>query len=459
MESVSRQMKDVKDGTIFFKKRNLNLKKDFKIMSVLNILKERGFVEALTHEKELEDYLNSGKTSCYIGFDPTASSLHIGSLVCIMALAHMQRNGHRPIALVGGGTGLIGDPSGKTEMRQVITQEEIDINKKGIKEQLSRFLDFSHDRALLLDNGDWLKGLEYISFLRDIGRHFSVNRMIKAESYKMRIDSDEGLSFIEFNYMLLQAYDFMELSHRYDCLLQMGGSDQWGNIVAGIDLVRRTKQKTAFGITFPLITTSSGIKMGKTHKGAVWLDPERTPPYEYYQFWINTDDADVSRFLLLFTFIPIDEIKIVDSLQGSDINVAKAVLAFEATAIAHGKEQALKAFESSASVFGTPSIPDTLMPSSEIPRARKINRVDDSVPFTVYGEKRLKEGILAADLFVEVGLSKSKSDARRLLGQGGGYVNGKRIDGFDYPIKWNAGQDRELFLRAGKKRYHKIIVE
>ena len=235
----------------------------------------------------------------------------------------------------------------------------------------------------------------------------------------MRIDSEEGLSFIEFNYMLLQAYDFMELSHRYDCLLQMGGSDQLGNIVAGIDLVRRTKHKKAFGITFPLITTSSGIKMGKTHKGAVWLDPERTPPYEYYQFWINTDDADVSRFLLLFTFIPVDEIKTVDSLQGSDINVAKAVLAFEATAIAHGKEQALKAFESSASVFGTPSIPDILMPSSEIPRGRKINRLDDSVPFTVYGEKRLKEGIWAADLFVEVGLSKSKSDARRLLGQGG----------------------------------------
>lgn len=428
-------------------------------MSVLKILQERGFVESVTHDDELSNYLNSGKTTCYIGFDPTASSLHVGSLVCIMALAHMQKNGHRPIALVGGGTGLIGDPSGKTEMRKVITQEQIDTNKNGIKNQLSRFLDFSNDSALLLDNGDWLNGLEYIPFLRDVGRHFSVNRMIKAESYKMRMDSEDGLSFIEFNYMLLQAYDFMELSRRYDCMLQMGGSDQWGNIVAGIDLVRRTQQKTAFGITFPLITTSTGIKMGKTHKGAVWLDQERTSPYEYYQFWINSDDADVSRFLSLFTFLPMEEIRATESLEGAEINMAKAVLAFEATAIAHGKEQAVKAFESSASVFGTFMIPEGLLPSSKIPRGGDAGKLDASVPFTVFGMERLKKGVPAADLFVEVGLSKSKSEARRLLGQGGGYVNGDRIASFDQLLILDEHQSKEMLLRAGKKKYHKIIAK
>ncbi|HAR33308.1 MAG TPA: tyrosine--tRNA ligase, partial [Desulfobacter sp.] len=257
-------------------------------MSVLSILKERGFIEATTHAQELEDYLENNRATCYIGFDPTASSLHVGSLVCIMALAHMQREGHRPIGLVGGGTGLIGDPSGKTELRKVLTQDQIDENKAGIREQLSRFIDFSENKALMLDNAEWLTNLGYISFLRDIGRHFSINKMIKAESVKSRMESDDGLTFIEFNYMLLQAYDFMELAKTHDCLLQMGGSDQWGNIVAGIDLVRRTLGKQAFGITFPLITTASGIKMGKTHKGAVWLDPERFSPYEYYQFWVNT---------------------------------------------------------------------------------------------------------------------------------------------------------------------------
>ncbi len=328
--------------------------------SILDILQERGFVDAVTHEEELQEYLKNNQVTCYIGFDPTASSLHVGSLVCIMALAHMERMGHRPIALVGGGTGLIGDPSGKTEMRKVITQGEIDENKEGIKKQLSNFIEFSDDKALLLDNADWLKGLEYISFLRDIGRHFSVNRMIKAESYKTRIDSDEGLSFIEFNYMLLQAYDFMELCRQHSCMLQMGGSDQWGNIVAGIDLVRRTLKKTVFGITFPLITTSSGIKMGKTHKGAVWLDAQRTSPYDYYQFWVNTDDLDVVRFLSLFTFLPMEEIRSVEKLEGAQFNAAKVVLAFEATCIAHGREEALKAFDSATSVFGYPQIPNFL---------------------------------------------------------------------------------------------------
>ncbi len=427
-------------------------------MSVLEILQERGFIEAVTHEEELREYLGRGNVSCYIGFDPTASSLHVGSLVCIMALAHMQKNGHRPIALVGGGTGLIGDPSGKTEMRKVITQSQIDENKRGLRSQLARFIDFSDDSALLLDNADWLTDLGYIAFLRDIGRYFSVNRMIKAESYKMRIDSEEGLSFIEFNYMLLQAYDFMKLSQNHDCMLQMGGSDQWGNIVAGIDLIRRTQSKTAFGITFPLITTSSGIKMGKTHKGAVWLDPERTSPYEYYQFWINTDDADIVKFLLLFTFLPVDEIEHVKQFEGSDLNAAKVVLAFEATSIAHGATEAVKAFKTSASAFGAPSIPDGFFPSSNLPRNGNTMESDDSMPCSSFDKAMFEKGVSAFELFAMVGLSKSKSDARRLLNQGGGYLNGQRIRGFDQILSTKDFEDNKILLRAGKKRYHKIIL-
>ncbi|SLM28979.1 Tyrosine--tRNA ligase [Desulfamplus magnetovallimortis] len=428
--------------------------------TILDLLQERGFIDAVTHESELQEYLNSNKVTCYIGFDPTASSLHVGSLVCIMALAHMQKMGHRPIALVGGGTGLIGDPSGKTEMRKVITQEQIDVNKEGIKKQLSRFIDFSGGNALLLDNADWLKGLEYISFLRDIGRHFSVNRMIKAESYRMRIESEEGLSFIEFNYMLLQAYDFMKLCDQHDCMVQMGGSDQWGNIVAGIDLVRRTLQKTVFGITFPLITTSSGIKMGKTHKGAVWLDPERTSPYDYYQFWINSDDADVARFLALFTFIPMDEIKAVEKLEGADINAAKTILAFEATSIAHGQEEALKAYEATASVFGTPLLSKGLMPTSVIPRSGDNNKAsseDKNIPTSEYSFELLDQGVAVVDVFVTAGLCNSKGEARRLISQGGGYLNGERISVFDQKISLSDMKDGEIILRAGKKKFHRII--
>ena len=271
--------------------------------NVLDTLRDRGFIEQTTHDQELYDYLGGGQVTCYIGFDPTAASLHVGSLVPIMALAQMQRHGHRPIALVGGGTAMVGDPSGKTEMRQILTEEKINENAGGIKTQLSSFLDFSEDKALLLNNAEWLTPLSYISFLRDIGRHFSVNKMIKAESCRSRMESEDGLSFLEFNYMLLQSYDFYELWRSQGCRLQMGGSDQWGNIVAGIDLVRRMDGPQSFGITFPLITTSSGAKMGKTATGAVWLDPELTSPYDYYQFWINTDDRDVARFLKLFTFL------------------------------------------------------------------------------------------------------------------------------------------------------------
>jgi tyrosyl-tRNA synthetase len=426
-------------------------------MSVLNVLKERGFIDAVTHTKELEDYLDNNRATCYIGFDPTASSLHVGSLVCIMALAHMQRNGHRPIALVGGGTGLIGDPSGKTELRKIITQEDIDENKAGIRKQLSRFLNFSDDKALMLDNAKWLTPLEYIPFLRDIGRHFSVNRMVKAESYKARMESDDGLTFIEFNYMLLQAYDFMELAKTSDCLLQMGGSDQWGNIVAGIDLVRRTLGKQAFGITFPLITTASGIKMGKTHKGAVWLDPERFSPYEYYQFWVNCEDADVARFLALFTFLSMDEIETVKSLEGADLNKAKTILAYEATKIAHGEGEAKKSLKAAASVFGSIEVPETLLPGATIPRGVHSPASDDSVPSTQYNREEVVGKVLLIDLLAETKLCNSKSDARRLVKQGGAYINGERISGFDQVVSSANGD--EILLRAGKKKYHKIIFK
>ncbi len=426
-------------------------------MSVLDILHSRGFIDNVTHEEELKTFLSKKNTTCYIGFDPTADSLHVGSLVCLMALAHMQRNGHRPIGLVGGGTGLIGDPSGKTEMRKIITHEKIEENKKGIKKQLERFLDFKEDKALLLDNANWLTGLEYIPFLRDIGKHFSVNRMIKAEGYKTRLDSEEGLNFIEFNYMLLQAYDFMQLAKDHDCLLQMGGSDQWGNIVSGVDLVRRTLNKQAFGITFPLITTSSGIKMGKTHKGAVWLDPERTSPYDYYQYWVNSDDADVQRFLKLFTFLPIAEIEKVGKLEGAQLNSAKAILAFEATTITHGKAEAEKAFKAAASVFGGPDIPKSLIQSSCIPR-NNLSGSDESVPMTQINKERLDQGVSVVDFFVETLLCKSKSEARRLIKQGGGYLNNIRIESEDKKLFIQDFDENEFLLRAGKKKYHKIIL-
>jgi tyrosyl-tRNA synthetase len=344
-------------------------------------------------------------------------------------------------------------------MRQIITQEQIDENKAGIRAQLSRFIDFNNDQALLLDNAQWLTKLEYIPFLRDIGRHFSINRMIKAESYKARMDSEEGLTFIEFNYMLLQAYDFMKLAQNYDALLQMGGSDQWGNIVAGIDLIRRTLGKQAFGITFPLITTASGIKMGKTHKGAVWLDPDRFSPYDYYQFWVNCDDADVARFLALFTFLPMDEINHVKTLEGADLNKAKTILAYEATKIAHGEIQARAALKASASVFGAIEVPDDLLPGSTISRGIHSSASDGAVPTTQIDRNDVNENDFIIDLFTRTGLCTSKSDARRLVKQGGAYLNGSRVSTIDQKIGELDLDQGEMLLRAGKKKYHKIILK
>lgn len=424
--------------------------------NVYDVFRERGFVEQITDEPQVRDLLGQNTITCYIGFDPTAASLHIGSLVPIMALAHMQRHGHRPIALVGGGTALIGDPSGKTEMRRILTREQIEHNAECLKAQLARYLDFNEGRAVLVNNAEWLTKLHYISFLRDIGRHFSVNRMLTAESYRMRLET--GLNFIEFNYMILQAYDFLYLFQKEGCLLQMGGNDQWGNMVAGIDLIRRIEGKATYSMTFPLITTSQGHKMGKTEKGTVWLDGALTSPYEYYQYWINTEDGDVGRFLALFTFLPMEEIRQAASLKDSRLNMAKAVLAFEATKITHGQEAAVGAWKASAEAFGIRTVSDGLFPSSTIPRSTDALGTD-AMPSIQKRREALVQGIPAFELFQDAGLCSSRGEARRLIAQGGGYVNDRQIMAFDERIGLaDLDGKGEIRLRKGKKRYAILSV-
>ena len=409
---------------------------------MLEELKERGFYQQSTHPEEMAERLEKDRACCYIGFDPTADSMHVGHLIPLMGLAHMQRGGHRIIALMGGGTAMIGDPSGKTEIRKMLTEEQLQSNIEGMLPQFERFLDFSED-AVLVNNAEWLRDLNYIDFLRDIGRHFSVNRMLSFETYKVRLDS--GLSFLEFNYQLLQAYDFLELNRRYDCVLQMGGDDQWANIISGTDLIRRVERKDAFGWTYPLLTTSSGKKMGKTEKGAVWLDPKRTSPYEYYQYWINTEDDDVERFLSLFTFLPMKEIRELGKLSGADIREAKQRLAFETTAIVHGSENAHQAQQAAGSLFsGNKSVAD---------------QDNSNVPSTVIDPERISVGLGIFDIFLETGLCKSKGEARRLQAQGGVYVNDQRIDDPDFCLGESDLQNREILLRSGKKRYHRLILE
>ena len=430
--------------------------------SIYDVFRERGFIEQITDESQIRELLEQKSVTCYIGFDPTAASLHIGSLVPIMSLAHLQRHGHRPIALVGGGTGLIGDPSGKTEMRQILTREQIDHNAHCLQKQLTRYLEFGDGKAVLLNNADWLTRLNYIEFLRDIGRHFSVNRMLTAESCRIRLET--GLNFIEFNYMLLQAYDFLHLFKHHGCQMQMGGNDQWGNMVAGIDLIRRVEGKTAFSMTFPLITTSQGHKMGKTEKGTVWLDAELTSPYEYYQYWINTEDADVGRFLALFTFLPMEEISVVKTLTDARLNMAKAVLAFEATKITHREKAAVGAFYETTQLFGYRPVEKGLFPSSTIPRPDVIGAIGGALPALTLAasgivslpieRRRLDKGIPAFELFHEAGLCSSRGEARRLIAQGGGYVNDRQIGAFDEKIGLpDADEKGEIRLRKGKKRY------
>ncbi len=405
---------------------------------MLDQLKERGFYKQSTHPEELEKLLKERKVCCYVGFDPTFDSMHVGHLIPLMGLAHMQRSGHRIIALMGGGTAMIGDPSGKTAMRKMLTEDQLESNIEGILPQLERFIDLNKE-GLIVNNSEWLRDLNYIDFLRNIGRHFSVNRMLSFETYKIRLES--GLSFLEFNYQLLQAYDFLELNRRYGCLLQMGGDDQWANIISGTDLIRRSEQKEAYGWTYPLLTTSSGKKMGKTEKGALWLDSNRTSAYEYYQYWVNTEDKDVEKFLALFTFLPMHEIRQLGQLRGSEIREAKQRLAFETTSIIHGRENALKAQEASKSLFSGSSISDK-----------------SNVPTTTITAESFFTGLDIYELFLKTELCKSKGEARRLLAQGGVYINEERIDNPNYFLGENDLQDGEILLRAGKKRYHRLII-
>ncbi len=407
--------------------------------SGFDTLKERGFIKQCSNEQGLKQTLDSQSVSFYVGFDPTGSSLHVGHLVPLMAMAHLQQAGHRPIALVGGGTARIGDPSGKTETRRMLSVETIQSNARKFRRQIARFLDFSTDKALMIDNADWLAALNYIDFLRDIGRHFSVNRMLSFEAYKQRLE--KGLSFIEFNYQLLQSYDFLVLFRDQGCLLQMGGDDQWGNIIAGMELVRRIEGKEVYALTSPLVTRSDGKKMGKTEKGALYLDPDLVSPYEFYQYWINIPDADVGLFLRLFTFLDLGEINRLEAFRDRELNEAKKVLAYELTAIVHGSKYAGEAGETSRRAFGESGSSDMNgMPSMELPA------------------RELEQGIAVVDLFARSGLCSSKSEARRLIAQGGAYVNNENLSGVDDSIDNESVSGGVILLRAGKKRYYKIIV-
>jgi len=405
------------------------------------ILKERGFVEQVTNEKEVKKLFEKEKVTFYIGFDPTAPSLHIGHLLSLMTMAWAQKFGHLPIFLAGGGTGLIGDPSGKDKARPLMSFQTIKKNISLIKKQVSKILDFSQNQALLLNNADWLVKLNYIEFLRDFGVHFRVNRMLSHEGIKARLE--KGLSFLEFNYQLLQAYDFWYQFKNYNCLVQMGGSDQWGNIVAGIELIKKLENKNAYGITFPLITTAEGKKMGKTEKGAIWLDKNLTSVFDYYQYWINVDDRDVKRFLFLFTFLPPEEIDKLANLKGNEIKKAKEILAFETTKIVHGEKMAREAKKSSQVLFGQ----------------KTAKREKVSLPTFFVSQSEIKKGILLSKLLFLAQLVKSSSEGKRLIIQGGAYLNRKRITDPNFIVKEEDFENSEILLRAGKKRYCLVKIE
>lgn len=401
--------------------------------NVLDVLQERGFIEQLTHEEETRELLGKEKITFYIGFDPTADSLHVGHFLTIMAMAHMQRAGHRPIALMGGGTGMIGDPTGKTDMRKMLTVEQIDHNVECFKKQLSKLIDFSDGKALIVNNADWIRNLNYIDFLRNIGVHFSVNQMLTAECYKTRLE--KGLSFLEFNYMPMQANDFLELNKKYGCVMQLGGSDQWANILGGVDLIRRKERKPAYGMTFKLLTTSEGKKMGKTEGGAVWLDAEKTTPYEFYQYWRNVGDKDVEKCLALLTFLPMDEVRRLGALEGSEINKAKEVLAFEVTKIIHGEEEAQKAQEAARALFAG-------------------GAEGGSIPTTEITKDELAGGMDILTLLVKCGLISSKSEGRRLVQQNGLKLNEEKVTAFDYVVTEKDFEGGKAKIQKGKKVFH-----
>ena len=423
--------------------------------NAFDVLKERGFVKQCTDEDAVRELFDKGPVTAYIGYDPTATSLHIGNLCVTMALIHLERMGHRPLVVVGGATAMVGDPSGKTEMRQMMTSETIDGNVQAIKKQLSRFLNFDEGKSILVNNADWLMDFKYIDFLRDVGRHFSVNRMLAAESYKQRLE--RGLSFIEFNYQILQAYDFMELRRRHGCVLQMGGDDQWGNILAGVDLTRRMDSELVHGLTFPLLLTSAGEKMGKTAKGALWLDPERLSPYEFYQYWVNIDDADLEKTLGFLTFLPMDEVHSVQNLEGREMNMAKSILAYEVTKLVHGKDEATKAHQAAQSAFGSREIPATLLASSDV--VRKVQADIAQIPTTNLEKSKLAEGATLVDMMITTGIAQSKSAARRLIDQGAVKINDVKITDKGYALSDDNFPDGAMTLRSGKKKVHRIVLE
>jgi tyrosyl-tRNA synthetase len=404
-------------------------------MNVYDVLKERGFIQQVSHE-EIRDVLGKEKVTFYIGFDATADSLHVGHFVQLMAMAHMQRAGHRPIALIGGGTTMVGDPSGKSDIRRMMTREDVAHNSSIFKEQISQFLDFSDGKALMEDNANWLLDLNYIEFLRDVGVHFSVNRMLAAECYKQRLE--HGLTFFEFNYMLMQSYDFLLLYRKYGCKLQLGGDDQWSNILSGADLIRRKEQSPAYAMTFSLLTTSDGRKMGKTEKGALWLSKDKTTPYEFYQYWRNIDDGDVKKCLALLTFLPMDEVNRLGALRDSAINEAKKVLAYEITKQIHGEQEAQKAKSASEALFGGGGI-DENMPSSEI----SLQQYE--------GNSRV------VDIMPLVGLTKSKGEARRLIEGGGVYVDDCKVEDVNQTLD-AAALKSGVIIRKGKKVYHRVTL-
>ncbi len=407
-------------------------------MTLFEELKRRGLIAQCTHEDKIEEMLNNEKVTFYIGFDATADSLHVGHFLQMVVMAHMQKHGHRPIALLGTGTTMIGDPTGKTDMRKMLTVEDINHNAECFKRQMSRFINFDNENALMLRNGDWLLNLNYMQFIRDIGVHFSVNRMLTAECFKTRLE--KGLSFLEFNYMLLQSYDFLHLYQTQGCKLELGGDDQWSNILGGVDLVRRVEGEEVYGMTFTLLTTKEGKKMGKTEKGALWLDAEKTSPYEFFQYWRNVDDADVINCLKLLTFIPIEEIEAKEHLTGSELNPLKEQLAYEVTKMVHGEEEAQKALDASRALF-----------------TNKANT--DDMPTTALTDADLTDGAIGLlDLLCKTGLCGSKGDARRLAQQGGVAINDEKITDGTYKVTKDSFTDGFLVIKKGKKIYHKVTL-
>lgn len=407
-------------------------------MKAYDILKERGFIAQTTDEQAIRNLLNNERVVFYIGFDPTADSLHIGHFLQLIVMSHLQKAGHKPIALLGGGTAMIGDPTGKTDMRRIMTREEIDYNASCFKKRMSKFVDFTNDRAIMVDNYEWLSKLEYIPFLREIGMHFSVNRMLTAECFKSRLE--KGLSFIEFNYMLMQSYDFLLLRRKYGCVLQLGGDDQWSNIISGVDLIRRKEMGEAYGMTFNLLTTNEGKKMGKTEKGAIWLDENKTSPFDFYQYWRNIDDAEVIKCLKLLTFLPMEEINKLGKLKDAEINKAKEVLAYEVTKIVHGEKKATDAKVASRALFSNVGEIGN-MPSKELT------------------EKNLEEGYTILDAMTDAGFIKSNSEGRRLIQEKCVFINDNVVEDFKLSINNDMFIDGELLLKRGKKKYFRFILK